>query len=192
MTDKSDMNREAEWLAAAASHLEPASRSNSPGALRSYLREHLAAVLAAKGQQRLSWEQTAMLLTERGLTREDGGPLNGKLVSAMASQVADERDPVRLKRRTTKGSRQYRRSPDCMGPGEAICDITFSPTPNSPPPAAPVAPAPAAGRPEAGKGGDAEIATRARAALQRNKRAPLREPDPINITAADRRPKEGN
>lgn len=154
-TDPAD---EAAALERAAAELEPAGSPRQPGALLTYMRANYDAVMEVKAKRGLSWPQVAALLSGRGLTKENGSPLDGNAVAVAAARVRWQRNPrSRRKRRQTS-------SAPAPAPAAAI------PAPE--PQAAAPEPAPQ----PAGAEDDAEDAARAerlRAALSRNQRKPF-------------------
>ena len=135
MSDPDDKKGEADWLPRAAEQFSTKARSNTPGLLRAYIREHFEAVMAVKQDRGLSWPQVAVLLSKRGLTKADGSPLDGNMVGVTAAQVRWERCPRSRKRRTWTSNGKQITSEAASTP----------PNPPAPPPPIPTAPPPASG-----------------------------------------------
>lgn len=161
------MEDEAELLERAAAGLEPARNTAEPSPLRRYIREHYDALLALKAARRLSWPQLATVLSKRGLTKSNGGPLDGNVVAVMAAQVRWERDPAsrrkRPKRKTPAPPRPAAREAPPPAPVAAASE-TPAPPPND--------------------------LARTRAALA-GRRAPLAEAPPVALGNGGRQPQQG-
>jgi hypothetical protein len=93
------VENEADWLMRTAAELQLSGRKTTAGALLTYIRANFDAMMMVKEAKGLSWTQMAAVLSSRGITKEDGSPLDRTIVSVTAYRVQAERDPAARRRR---------------------------------------------------------------------------------------------